>query len=187
MEWPADQEEGRISPEGPGRAPHQRVRPLRTTVGQIKNVNDLRRTATTLARYFNLPGDPIVKVGYVAWQGPSTPPIELAPTSHGYFVLARWAVRGKYRWPIEALEYQIVRAVGMWLDAHRRRTLPKEGRPGLFDDAAINETVMAWYGSDIADKMIAAREASWRNEKRVLLVAGLLILLVIFASWLLSF
>jgi hypothetical protein len=80
------------------------ARTLRETAGQIRSVNDLRRVATILAQHFNLPHAPTIEVGYVPWQGPSTPLIDLVSVPYGHFRIARWAVRGKYRRSPETLE-----------------------------------------------------------------------------------
>ena len=106
-------------------------RPLRDAAGPIRSTQDLRRFATILARHFDLRPDPVVNVGYVWWQGPKTRAIDMMGADLGNFTIARWALRGRLRLPIEQLEYEMVSAVGFWLDEHRWNTGPKGSRPGL--------------------------------------------------------
>lgn len=86
--------------------------PLRETAGPIRNIDDLRRVATILARHFDLPRAPTVKVGYVPWKGPSTSLVDSPGIPLGHFTIARWAVRDKFRRAPDDLEYQLVCAVG---------------------------------------------------------------------------
>jgi hypothetical protein len=102
----------------------------------------------------------------------------------GYFTVARWAARGRYRWRIEDIEGQLVEAVGFWLYSHRNRTLPKGQRPGWSDDGLADEVLAAWYGPEVAARIIAGRRQDWGNEKRVLLGVGVLLAAVMALSWL---
>ena len=80
----------------------------------------------------------------------------------GNFTIARWALRGRLRLPIEQLEYEMVSAVGFWLDEHRWNTRPEGSRPGLSAEEGSDAVLQAWYGPDRAAPMIEARRRhSW--------------------------
>jgi len=159
------------------------IEPLRQTMEPIRNTNDLRRIAGILAQHFGLPHAPTVKVGYVPWKGPSTPIIDLVGGTHGHFTIARWAVRGRHRRAPEDLEYQLVCAVGFWLDSHRRHSVAEEHRPGLFDETGTNEVLTAWYGPNAGKQIIATRRKDARTATWALVAwIGLLLLVSVF-SW----
>ncbi len=139
---------------------------------------DLKRAGATLARELGLPNEPTIRVGYVPWKGPDTSEIELMGAPHGFFTVARWAVRGKYRRSWNTLEYRLVCGIGFWLESHRRRMLPKGERPGLFDESGTNDTLRLWYGAEMGDSLVARRERAGRQSKWVLLVVGATFLLV---------
>ena len=157
--------------------------PLRETAGPIRNIDDLRRVATILARRFDLPRAPTVEVGYVPWKGPSTSLVDSAGIPLGHFTIARWAVRGKFRRAPDDLEYQLVCAVGSWLDCHRRHSSDQENRPGLLDETGTREVLVAWYGPDAASEIITARTRNWRITKWIFLAWVGILVLVSILSW----
>src|SRR5262249_48309425 len=114
--------------------------PCRCATRGIKSVDDLRRAAALLSRQLGLPREPVIKVGRVPWKGPGTPIIELMGAKYGFFTVARWAVRGRYRRSWEALEYAMVCGIGFWLESHRRES--------IFRDTGTHEALMLWYGAD---------------------------------------
>jgi hypothetical protein len=117
-------------------------------------VSDLRRVVGILARHFDLPQQPIVKLGR-AFVGAGKP-ISCTGATVGHFVINHWAVRGRHRCSWETLEYELVRGVALWLASRRDKTLPREQRPGLFSDAVEHEVLTAWYGPVFVAKLMDA-------------------------------
>ena len=155
---------------------------LRAASAAPKGLADLRNVGATLARYLGLPRAPSVTIAYVPWSGPSTPIVESMGIPTGHFSIARWAARGRYRRSIEVLEYEIVCAVGAWLDAHRATN--GEGR-GANADVGTRDALVAWYGSEAAAAMMAAREKEWRLTKMGIAIwLALMALGLVAARWL---
>ncbi len=142
-------------------------RPLRERVGRIRNIDGLRRAGELLARHLGLPHPPHIKVGYVPWKGPETSIIELVGAPHGYFTIARWAVRGRYRRSWETLEYALVSAIGSWLESRR-------GDPA-FSAKGTSEALVAWYGEDMGARFAAVERSRARSARAVLIALGALL------------
>ena len=140
-------------------------RPLRDRAGRIKDIDSLRRAGELLAGHLGLPYAPRIKVGYVPWQGPGTPSIE--PRANGWFTVARWAVRGRYRRSWETVEYALVFAIGSWLESHR-------GDP-KFSEKGTSEALIAWYGKDAGERYAMIEQSRARSARGVLIALGALL------------
>jgi hypothetical protein len=139
--------------------------PLRDQVGRIRSVDDLRRAGELLARHLGLPHPPRIKVEHVPWKGPGSPIIE--PWANGWFAVARWALRGRYRRSWDSLEYALVFAIGSWLESHR-------GDP-MFSEKGTSETLIAWYGKDAGEQYAMIEESGARSARGVLITLGALL------------
>lgn len=86
---------------------------------------------------------------------------------HGSFLIARWAVRGKYRrsWP--TLEYALVSGIGFWLESHRKEP--------VFAGKGTSEALIAWYGEEVGRPLAVAQERRARTAKGCLIVLGALL------------
>ena len=112
--------------------------PLRARVGTVRSIQDLRKVGTLLAFQLGLPHPPNIKIARVPWTGSDTATIDRTAGSIGSFTLARWALRGKHKQSWEALEHDVVCAVGFWLASRRQDPAAAQ--------AARAEALVAWYG-----------------------------------------
>jgi hypothetical protein len=159
-----------------GSTPLEPQDPLRDRIGEILNVDGLRRAGELLARHFGLPHPPHIRVGYVPWKGPTTPIIDCTGGFDGSFTIARWAVRGKYRRSWASLEYALVSAIGFWLESHRKES--------VFGGKGTSEALRAWYGKDMGGQLAADYERRSRSVGRLMVGVGVALLayLVLWAA-----
>jgi hypothetical protein len=72
--------------------------------------------------------------------------------------------------------------VGYWLESYRRRTLPKDQRPSLFNNDGTKEALLAWYGPEEGARLVAdlkrnRNELKWIGLGALALFVGIPVLL----------